>query len=87
MKSENDFHLEWPLKGRIKLCMIHPRDPNLSQHDTIMTKPDALAFHRPHEKIHTRGYGFVEYANITDIINKGFCEGDRLVIKIQINIV
>lgn len=87
MQSENDSHLEWPFIGRIKLCMVHPRDMKLSQHDTIMTKPEILAFHQPKERISTRGFGFVEYANIADIIKRGFCEDDRLVIKIQINMV
>ncbi|XP_065364696.1 TNF receptor-associated factor 6 [Calliphora vicina] len=87
MQSENDVLLEWPFIGRIKLCMVHPRDMELSQHDTIMTKPEILAFHRPKERISTRGFGFVEYANIADIIKRGFCEDDRLLIKIQINLV
>lgn len=87
MQSENDYHLDWPFNGRIKLCMIHPRDAKLSQHDTIMTKPEILAFHQPRERISTRGFGFVEYANVGEIIKKGFCEDDRLVIKIEINIV
>ncbi|XP_013107963.1 TNF receptor-associated factor 6 [Stomoxys calcitrans] len=86
MQSENDGHLEWPFIGRIKLCMVH-RDMKLSQHDTIMTKPEILAFHQPRERISTRGFGFVEYANIADIIKRGYCENDRLVIKIQINMV
>lgn len=87
MQSENDAHLDWPFVGRIKLCMVHPRDMKLSQHDTIMTKPEILAFHQPKERISTRGFGFVEYANIGDIVKKGFCEDDRLLIKIQINLV
>ncbi|XP_036339122.1 TNF receptor-associated factor 6 [Rhagoletis pomonella] len=87
MQSENDFHLDWPFKGRIKLCMIHPHDPSLSQHDTIMTKPEVMAFHKPRERISTRGFGFVEYAKIADVMHKGFCENDKVVIKIQINIV
>lgn len=87
MQSENDKHLEWPFIGRIKLCMVHPRDMKLSQHDTIMTNPEILAFHQPKERINPRGYGFQEYANIPDIINRGFCEDDRLLIKIQINLV
>lgn len=87
MQSENDFHLDWPFKGRIRLCMIHPHDANISQHDTIMTKPEILAFHQPRERISTRGFGFVEYANIADMVRKGFCKDDRVVIKIQINIV
>lgn len=87
MQSENDYHLDWPFKGRIKLCMVHPADATLSQHDTIMTKPEILAFHKPREAISTRGFGFLEYANISNIIQLGFCADDRLLIKIEINIV
>ncbi|KAH8275928.1 hypothetical protein KR044_013304 [Drosophila immigrans] len=87
MQSENDYHLDWPFKGRIKLCMVHPADANLSQHDTIMTKPKIRAFHQPHEAISTRGFGFLEYANISNIMHLGFCADDRLLIKIEINIV
>ncbi|XP_054731200.1 TNF receptor-associated factor 6 isoform X2 [Anastrepha obliqua] len=87
MQSENDFHLDWPFKGRIKLCMIHPHNPSLSQHDTIMTKPEVMAFHKPQERISTRGFGFVEYAKIVDVMQKGFCEDEKIIIKIQINIV
>ncbi|XP_037723397.1 TNF receptor-associated factor 6 [Drosophila subpulchrella] len=87
MQSENDYHLDWPFKGRIKLCMVHPADVTLSQHDTIMTKPEILAFHQPREAISTRGFGFLEYANISNIIQLGFCADDRLLIKIEINIV
>ncbi|XP_068141104.1 TNF receptor-associated factor 6 [Drosophila tropicalis] len=87
MQSENDFHLDWPFKGRIKLCMVHPADKSLSQHDTIMTKPEILAFHQPREAISTRGFGFLEYANISNIMHLGFCADDRLLIKIEINIV
>ncbi|ALC48670.1 Traf4, partial [Drosophila busckii] len=85
MQSDNDFHLDWPFKGRIKLCMVHPGDANLSQHDTIMTKPEILAFHQPREAISTRGFGFLEYANISNIMQLGFCADDRLLIKIEIN--
>ncbi|XP_064556149.1 TNF receptor-associated factor 6 [Drosophila montana] len=87
MQSENDFHLDWPFKGRIKLCMVHPGDASLSQHDTIMTKPEILAFHQPREAISTRGFGFLEYANISNIMQLGFCADNRLLIKIEINIV
>lgn len=87
MQSENDYHLDWPFKGRIKLCMVHPVDASLSKHDTIMTKPEILAFHKPREAISTRGFGFLEYDNISTIIQQGFCADDRLLIKIEINIV
>jgi TNF receptor-associated factor 6 len=87
MKSENDFHLSWPFIGRIKISMIHPKESSLTQDDCIMSKPEILAFHRPEELVSPRGFGFTEYAIISDIIKKGFIENDCLVIKIQMNIV
>lgn len=87
MKSENDFHLKWPFIGRIKISMIHPRDSSQTQTDCIMSKPDIAAFHRPSEDISPRGFGFMEYAIISDILKKGFIENDCLIIKIQMNIV
>lgn len=87
MQSENDFHLDWPFKGRIKILMVHPRDLLESQSDHVMTKPEILAFHRPHQEVSPRGFGFVEYACISDIIGRGFVSKDTLTIKIQMNIV
>lgn len=88
MKSENDYHLEWPFVGRIKISMIHPQDFKQSQIDTIMSKPEVQAFHRPHQEISNRGFGFIEYAFISDIFRRGFVlEDDILTFKIQLNIV
>lgn len=87
MKSENDFHLSWPFIGRIKISMIHPKNSSLSQNDILMSKPEILAFHRPSEEISPRGFGFMEYAQINDIIKRGYIDNDCLIIKIQMNIV
>lgn len=87
MRSDNDFHLPWPFVGRIKISMINTRDSSQSQNDILMSKPEILAFHRPQEDISPRGFGFMEYAMINDIIKRGFVENDCLVIKIQMNIV
>lgn len=87
MKSENDYHLSWPFIGRIKISMIHTKNSSLTQNDCIMSKPEILAFHRPTEDISPRGFGFTEYATISDIIKRGFIEDDCLVIKVQMNIV
>jgi TNF receptor-associated factor 6 len=86
MRSENDYHLSWPFIGRIKISMIN-NDPNNSQHDILMSKPEILAFHRPREDISPRGFGFMEYAQISDIIRRNFIVDDCLTIKIQMNIV
>lgn len=86
MQSENDFHLDWPFRGRIKISMIH-RNLSETKHDTIMSKPEILAFHRPTQNISPRGFGFIEYANINDIQSKGFIVSDTLSLKIQLSIV
>lgn len=53
-----------------------------------MSKPEILAFHRPtQEGVSPRGFGFLEYASISDIERRGFILRDTLTIKIQINIV
>lgn len=86
MRSTNDFHLDWPFRGRIKINLIHPNDLSQSQHDTIMSKPDILAFHRPTQDISPRGFGFLEYASVSDIY-RYFIVNDTITIKIQLNIV
>uniref|UniRef100_A0A182QDD0 TNF receptor-associated factor 6 n=1 Tax=Anopheles farauti TaxID=69004 RepID=A0A182QDD0_9DIPT len=86
MQSENDYHLEWPFKGRIKITLLNVRVPELSQHDTIMSKPEILAFHRPTQDICPRGYGFLEFAKIKDVMAK-FADNNTVVIKVQMNIV
>lgn len=86
MQSDNDFHLEWPFRGRIKISMIH-RNLNETKHDIIMSKPEILAFHRPNQEICPRGFGFLEYAGISDILSKGFVVMDTLTIKTHLTIV
>lgn len=87
MQSENDYHLDWPFKGRIKIILIHPKDPSKSRHDTIMSNPEILAFHRPTQDPSPRGFGFPEYASVDDIMFNEFIHQDTLTIKIQVNIV
>lgn len=87
MKSGNDYHLSWPFVGKIKISMINVMDHHKSHHDILMTKPELQAFHRPQEEISTRGFGFIEYAVVGDIIKRGFIDNNCLTIKVQMNIV
>lgn len=86
MRSDNDFHLEWPFRGRIKISMIH-RNLNETKHDIIMSKPEILAFHRPAQEVSPRGYGFLDYASIADVLKKGYVIRDTLTVKVQLSIV
>lgn len=86
MRSENDFHLTWPFSGKIAISMIN-KDSSQTCRDIVMSNPEIKAFHRPHEDISTRSYGFMEYADIAEIVKVGFIDNDCLTIKIQMNIV
>lgn len=87
MRSENDYHLDWPFRGCLKFWMINNCDSNLTQHDKIMTNEKAMAFARPQMNISPRGFGFLEYAAISDIYGRGFLRNDTLTIKFHIGIV
>lgn len=86
MQSENDYHLDWPFRGCFKISMLH-RDMTRCRHDKIMSNDKILAFQRPEQEISPRGFGFLEYANIEEIQNKGFVSMDALTIKLHIGIV
>lgn len=86
MQSDNDYHLDWPFRGCIKIWMIH-RDTSLTQHDKIMSNEKILAFSRPKMEISPRGFGFIEYANIDEIRCRGFVQNDTLTVKLHISIV
>lgn len=86
MQSENDYHLDWPFRGCLKIWMIH-RDSNLTRHDKIMSNEKILAFAQPTSRISPRGFGFIEYANIAEIVNRGYVPDDTLTIKFHISIV
>lgn len=86
MQSENDYHLDWPFRGCFKIWMLH-RDMARCRHDKIMSNDTILAFQRPEQEISPRGFGFLEYANIEEIQNKGFVSMDTLTIKLHIGIV
>lgn len=86
MQSDNDYHLDWPFRGCIKIWMIH-RDQSQTRHDKIMSNEKILAFQRPKQNTSPRGFGFIEYANIDEIRHCGFIINDTLTIKLDISIV
>lgn len=87
MQSDNDYHLDWPFRGCIKISMIH-ENSKFSLHDKIMTNEKSTAFQRPVSEISSHSFGFAEYASITNIRDNRFVSNDDiLTIKIQISIV
>lgn len=89
MRSANDAHLEWPFRGRIKISAVHPARPQCTKNDIIMSKPEILAFQRPEQEISPRGFGFLEWASVQEVVGGGFVEpvADVLLVKVQVTIV
>lgn len=87
MQTEHDGCLEWPFNGRITIVMVHPRDLDLSQRDTMMSNSTLVAFRRPLSEICPRGFGYTEYAVVKDVIANGFVQDDVLMIRFSIKCV
>ncbi|XP_013161562.1 PREDICTED: TNF receptor-associated factor 6-like [Papilio xuthus] len=87
MKTENDDCLEWPFNGRISFAMINQLDAERTQRDTMMSNSTLVAFRKPTAEICLRGFGYTEYALVSDVVRNGFVKNDVLVIKVNIKCV
>lgn len=87
MKTENDNCLEWPFNGRITFAMINQYDPEMTQRDTMMSNSNLIAFRKPTAEICVRGFGYTEYAVVSDVVRNGFVKDDALIIKVNIRCV
>lgn len=88
MQSDNDFHLDWPFSGRIKISLLHPTEASETKNDIIMSNPEMVAFQRPRTETSSHGFGFLEYAKIQDVLERGFVSAaDVLTVKVHLSIV
>ncbi|XP_049865321.1 TNF receptor-associated factor 6-B-like [Pectinophora gossypiella] len=87
MKTENDDCLEWPFNGRISFAMINQYDPDLTQRDTMMSNSNLIAFRKPNSEICVRGFGYTEYAVVSDVVRNGFVKDDNLIVRVHIKCV
>ncbi|CAH2091694.1 unnamed protein product [Euphydryas editha] len=87
MKTEYDNCLEWPFNGRITFAMINQYDPEMTQRDTMMSNSSLIAFKKPTTEICVRGFGYTEYAVVSDVVRNGFVKDDTLIIKVNIRCV
>ncbi|XP_046839889.1 TNF receptor-associated factor 6-like [Xenia sp. Carnegie-2017] len=65
MQTEWDDTLEWPFSGRISLSILDQSDDgDYKRHisETLVTRPNLLAFQRPTTPRNHKGYGYVEFA-------------------------
>ncbi|XP_047989460.1 TNF receptor-associated factor 4-like [Leguminivora glycinivorella] len=87
VKTEHDECLEWPFNGRITFAMVNQYDPEQTQRDTMMSNSNLIAFQRPTADICLRGFGYSEYAVVSDVVRNGFVKDDSLVFKVHIKCV
>ncbi|XP_045492825.1 TNF receptor-associated factor 6-like [Colias croceus] len=87
MKTENDDYLDWPFNGRISFAMINQYDHEYTQRDTMMSNSSLVAFRKPNTEICVRGFGYTEYAVVSDVVRNGFVKDDVLIIKVHIKCV
>ncbi|XP_068674252.1 TNF receptor-associated factor 6-like [Montipora foliosa] len=87
MKGDYDNILEWPFTGRIALSILDQRDGvEFRQHisETLVAKPNLLAFQRPTAPCNDKGYDLVEFAPIEQIREPQYVKNNTMLVHIQI---
>lgn len=67
------------LKGFLKNSI-----PGINIRETMITNPDLEAFRKPTQALNLRGFGYTEFAYISDLQSEGFIKNDEIHIKVQI---
>ena len=84
MKGEYDDVLEWPFRGRITLAILDQNEDSASRVDiseTLEANPELAAFHRPTTSRNHKGFGYIEFATISQIENGTYVKNDTLFVR------
>lgn len=87
MQGDYDTILEWPFTGRIALSIMDQSDGAEYRHhisETLVAKPNLLAFQRPTAPRNYKGYGYVEFAPIEQIREPKYVKNNTMLVRIQI---
>ena len=87
MQGDYDTILEWPFTGRIALSILDQSDASEFRHhisETLVAKPNLLAFQRPTTPRNYKGYGYVEFAPIEQIREGQYVKNNTMLVRIQI---
>ncbi|CAH3106873.1 unnamed protein product [Pocillopora meandrina] len=87
MQGDYDSILEWPFTGRIALSILDQSDGAEYRHhisETLVAKPNLLAFQRPTAPRNYKGYGYVEFAPIEAIREPQYVRNNTMLVRIQI---
>ena len=87
MQGEWDEVIEWPFTGRITLSILdQSENVEYRRHimETLIAKPNLLAFQRPTAPRNYKGYGYVEFAPIDTLVDGKYVKNNTMLVKIQI---
>jgi len=85
MRTDHDDSLLWPFTGRITFMLVNPKDSSQHVCDTMMSRPELVAFKRPMKDMNPRGFGYTEFISVHDLSVRGFVTpSDSLLIKLHI---
>ncbi|KAK2569291.1 TNF receptor-associated factor 6 [Acropora cervicornis] len=88
MQGDYDSILEWPFTGRITLTILDQSEgTEFRQHisESLIAKPNLLAFQRPTAPRNYKGYGYVEFAPIEHIRDPQYIKNNTMLVRIQID--
>ena len=86
MQGDYDNILEWPFTGRIALSILDQSDTAEFRHhisETLVAKPNLLAFQRPTAPCNYKGYGYVEFAPIEQIREPQYVKNNTMLVRIK----
>lgn len=82
-----DDILEWPFTGRITLAILDQSD-NVEYRrpisETLVAKPNLLAFQKPTTHRNHKGYGYVEFCQIDQLVEGQFIKNNSMLVRIQV---
>lgn len=87
MRGEWDDILEWPFTGRITLAILDQSENVEFRRpisETLVAKPNLLAFQKPITGRNHKGYGYVEFCQIDQLRDTQFVKNDIMLVRIQV---
>ncbi|CAB3996057.1 TNF receptor-associated factor 6-like [Paramuricea clavata] len=88
MQSDWDDTLEWPFSGKISLSILDRSDAGeYKRHisETLVTRPNLLAFQRPTTPRNHIGYGYVDFTFTETLHDRQYLKNDCLVVRVQVH--
>ncbi|XP_063231983.1 TNF receptor-associated factor 6-like [Bacillus rossius redtenbacheri] len=80
-RGDNDALLAWPFTGCISFELASGAGPRDSLRESVVTRPDLQAFHRPLGPINPKGFGYTEFVSLAELEGR-FLPDDVLTVRL-----